>query len=126
MTTLVVLAKAPVPGRSKTRLCPPCTPEEAARVADAALRDTLDVAGRSAADRVALEPEVDEGRQKLHRFVARRPQRRAREQIAGLVVRALVSRMGNDHFRRVKGPDQVHEIGHHALALVRRAGAPRR
>ncbi len=54
MTTLVVLAKAPVPGRAKTRLCPPCTPEEAARVADAALRDTLDVAGRSAADRVAL------------------------------------------------------------------------
>jgi len=40
-TSLVVLAKAPVPGRVKTRLCPPCTPGEAARVAEAALVDTL-------------------------------------------------------------------------------------
>jgi rSAM/selenodomain-associated transferase 1 len=39
--TLVVLAKAPVPGRVKTRLCPPCTPLEAAHLATAALRDTL-------------------------------------------------------------------------------------
>lgn len=41
MTALVVIAKAPVPGRSKTRLCPPCTPEQAAELAEAALRDTL-------------------------------------------------------------------------------------
>ncbi len=40
---LVVLAKAPVAGRSKTRLCPPLTPDEAAQVARAALLDTLDV-----------------------------------------------------------------------------------
>jgi rSAM/selenodomain-associated transferase 1 len=39
--TLVVLAKAPVPGRVKTRLCPPCDPEQAARLAEAALVDTL-------------------------------------------------------------------------------------
>jgi rSAM/selenodomain-associated transferase 1 len=38
---LVVIAKAPAAGRSKTRLCPPCTPEEAAALAEAALRDTL-------------------------------------------------------------------------------------
>ncbi len=38
---LVVIAKAPAPGRSKTRLCPPCTPHEAASLAEAALRDTL-------------------------------------------------------------------------------------
>lgn len=38
---LVVIAKAPSPGRSKTRLCPPCTPQEAAALAEAALRDTL-------------------------------------------------------------------------------------
>ncbi len=38
---LVVIAKGPVPGRSKTRLCPPCTPEQAAALAEAALRDTL-------------------------------------------------------------------------------------
>ncbi len=40
--TWVVIAKAPVPGRVKTRLCPPCTPEQAADIAAAALRDTLD------------------------------------------------------------------------------------
>jgi rSAM/selenodomain-associated transferase 1 len=38
---LLVIAKAPVAGRVKTRLCPPCTPEEAARLARAALEDTL-------------------------------------------------------------------------------------
>jgi len=38
---LVVLAKEPVPGLVKTRLCPPCTPQEAARLARAALADTL-------------------------------------------------------------------------------------
>jgi rSAM/selenodomain-associated transferase 1 len=39
--TLLVIAKAPVPGRVKTRLSPPCTPEEAAELAGAALTDTL-------------------------------------------------------------------------------------
>jgi rSAM/selenodomain-associated transferase 1 len=38
---LVVIAKAPVPGRAKTRLCPPCDPVEAAALAAAALADTL-------------------------------------------------------------------------------------
>jgi len=38
---LLVIAKEPVPGRVKTRLCPPCTPEQAAAVARAALDDTL-------------------------------------------------------------------------------------
>jgi hypothetical protein len=38
---VLVLAKAPVPGQVKTRLCPPCTPEEAACLAEAALSDTL-------------------------------------------------------------------------------------
>ncbi|MGH3768349.1 MAG: TIGR04282 family arsenosugar biosynthesis glycosyltransferase [Pseudonocardiaceae bacterium] len=37
-----MLAKAPVPGEVKTRLCPPITPEQAARVAAAAFHDTLD------------------------------------------------------------------------------------
>ncbi len=37
---LVVMAKAPAAGWSKTRLCPPCTPREAAMLAEAALRDT--------------------------------------------------------------------------------------
>ena len=38
---LLVLAKEPVPGRVKTRLTPPFTPEQAARLAAAALADTL-------------------------------------------------------------------------------------
>ncbi|RLP85602.1 DUF2064 domain-containing protein [Micromonospora sp. CV4] len=42
MTVLLVVAKAPVPGAVKTRLCPPATAEQAARIAAAALRDTLD------------------------------------------------------------------------------------
>ena len=41
MSALIVIAKAPVAGRVKTRLCPPCTPAEAAALAEAALRDTL-------------------------------------------------------------------------------------
>ncbi|MFI1101794.1 DUF2064 domain-containing protein [Streptomyces melanogenes] len=39
---LLVIAKAPVPGRVKTRLTPPYSPEQAARIAEAALADTLD------------------------------------------------------------------------------------
>lgn len=39
---IIVLAKAPHPGFTKTRLCPPCTPEQAANLAAAALADTLD------------------------------------------------------------------------------------
>lgn len=39
---LLVLAKSPVPGQVKTRLCPPATPDEAADLAAAALLDTLD------------------------------------------------------------------------------------
>jgi rSAM/selenodomain-associated transferase 1 len=38
---LVVIAKAPRAGHSKTRLCPPCTPRQAAALARAALADTL-------------------------------------------------------------------------------------
>ncbi|MCF6745688.1 DUF2064 domain-containing protein [Blastococcus sp. KM273128] len=41
-TQLLVITKAPVPGRSKTRLSPPCTPEQAAAIAAAAVGDTLD------------------------------------------------------------------------------------
>lgn len=42
MTVLLVVAKAPVAGAVKTRLCPPATATQAARIAAAALRDTLD------------------------------------------------------------------------------------
>ncbi|GAA1593461.1 TIGR04282 family arsenosugar biosynthesis glycosyltransferase [Actinoplanes couchii] len=50
---LLLLAKAPVPGRVKTRLCPPCTPEQAALVAAAALTDTL-AAGTACAARTRV------------------------------------------------------------------------
>lgn len=52
--TLLVIAKEPVPGRVKTRLCPPCTPREAARLAEAALADTLDAVARTPARRRVL------------------------------------------------------------------------
>ena len=42
MTTLIVIAKAPVPGRVKTRLSPPFTSAGCAALAEAALADTLD------------------------------------------------------------------------------------
>ncbi|GAA3459887.1 DUF2064 domain-containing protein [Saccharothrix longispora] len=45
--SLLVVAKAPVPGLAKTRLCPPASPEEAADLAAAALLDTLDAVLRT-------------------------------------------------------------------------------
>jgi glycosyltransferase A (GT-A) superfamily protein (DUF2064 family) len=50
MKHLLVMAKSPVPGRVKTRLCPPCSPREAAAVAAAALADTLDAVLACGAD----------------------------------------------------------------------------
>jgi rSAM/selenodomain-associated transferase 1 len=59
-----VVAKAPSPGQSKTRLCPPLTPAAAARLARAFLLDVLDtvrasgltarIVCRDAAERTAL------------------------------------------------------------------------
>lgn len=51
---LLVMAKAPVAGLVKTRMCPPCTPKQAAAVAAAALLDTLDAAGQASAARRTL------------------------------------------------------------------------
>jgi uncharacterized protein len=42
-TTLLVIAKQPVPGRVKTRLVPPFSHEQAAALAEAALADTLSI-----------------------------------------------------------------------------------
>jgi glycosyltransferase A (GT-A) superfamily protein (DUF2064 family) len=51
------MCKAPEPGKAKTRLCPPCTPAEAATIAEAALADTLETVLACHADRkvVALD-----------------------------------------------------------------------
>jgi rSAM/selenodomain-associated transferase 1 len=52
---LVVMAKEPLPGRVKTRLCPPLRHEQAAALAEAALADTLTaVAWTPAARRVLV------------------------------------------------------------------------
>jgi uncharacterized protein len=56
---LIVLAKTPVPGRVKTRLCPPCTPQEAAAVAAAALADTVDTVTATPAARRTLVVDGD-------------------------------------------------------------------
>jgi hypothetical protein len=46
---LIVIAKSPVAGRSKTRLCPPYSLEEAAQIAEAALTDTLETVAETPA-----------------------------------------------------------------------------
>ncbi len=51
---LTVIAKEPRPGFAKTRLCPPCTPESAAAIAAASLRDTLAAVGATPASRRLL------------------------------------------------------------------------
>ena len=58
---VVVIAKEPLAGTVKTRLCPPLTASEAARVAAAALADTLEVVGSSSCRStvVAFEGESD-------------------------------------------------------------------
>ncbi|RLU87588.1 glycosyltransferase [Streptomyces griseocarneus] len=53
-TTLLVIAKEPLPGRVKTRLTPPCTPGQAARIAEASLADTLHAVLRMPARRRVL------------------------------------------------------------------------
>jgi len=58
---LVVIAKAPVAGRSKTRLCPPCTPEQAAALAQAALQDTFAAVLATPARRRVLVLEGERG-----------------------------------------------------------------
>ena len=59
---LVVLAKAPAPGRTKTRCTPPCTPEQAAELAAAALSDTLATVRATPARRRLLVLDGEPGR----------------------------------------------------------------
>jgi glycosyltransferase A (GT-A) superfamily protein (DUF2064 family) len=54
MTSLIVFAKAPRPGWSKTRLSPPLAPDDAAAVAEACLRDTLAAVSRTRGIRPVL------------------------------------------------------------------------
>jgi glycosyltransferase A (GT-A) superfamily protein (DUF2064 family) len=43
MLHATIIAKEPIAGKVKTRLCPPLMPEQAAQVAEAALRDSIEV-----------------------------------------------------------------------------------
>ncbi len=52
--THIVIAKRPVPGRVKTRLCPPLAPAEAAALAAAALTDTIAAVQSASAARKML------------------------------------------------------------------------
>jgi glycosyltransferase A (GT-A) superfamily protein (DUF2064 family) len=59
--TLLVIAKQPVPGRVKTRLVPPCTHQQAASLAEAALADTLQAVRQAPASRRVLVLDGDPG-----------------------------------------------------------------
>ena len=58
---LVVLAKAPVAGRVKTRLCPPLLAADAACLAEAALHDTLEAVASVPGTRALLVLDGDPG-----------------------------------------------------------------
>lgn len=62
MSAVAVIAKAPAPGRSKTRLCPPCSPQQAALMAAAALEDTLAAVARTRVERRLLVLDDPDGR----------------------------------------------------------------
>jgi rSAM/selenodomain-associated transferase 1 len=59
---LVVIAKAPVAGASKTRLCPPLNTGQAAALAEAALADTLQAVASTPAARRVLVLDGEPGR----------------------------------------------------------------
>lgn len=61
-TTLLVIAKEPRPGRVKTRLTPPFTPEAAAALAEASLADTLRTVAATPARRRVLVLDGTPGR----------------------------------------------------------------
>jgi len=58
---LAVIAKAPIAGRVKTRLCPPLTPSQAAALAGAALEDTLAAVAATPTHRRVLVLEGEAG-----------------------------------------------------------------
>ena len=59
---VVVIAKEPVPGRVKTRLTPPFTPQQAAALAEASLADTLAAVAKTTVARRVLALDGAPGR----------------------------------------------------------------
>ncbi len=74
-----IFTKRPAPGRVKTRLCPPLSHEQAAALAEAMLRDTVQRCARSTRFRTALvfAPAEEEGwfRSQFPELEDQRPQR---------------------------------------------------
>jgi len=68
MTTLVLIAKEPIPGRVKTRLHPPFSLDQAARLAAAAIDDTLRVLAELPAERRVLFYQGDMVPDRAHGF----------------------------------------------------------
>jgi glycosyltransferase A (GT-A) superfamily protein (DUF2064 family) len=58
---VMVMAKSPVPGKVKTRLCPPLTPQQAASVAEACLADTFEAVTSCSAERRIVALDGDPG-----------------------------------------------------------------
>lgn len=58
--SVLVVAKAPVPGRAKTRLVPPLTAEQAAALQEALLLDTVDACRAEAPDTALLHADPSE------------------------------------------------------------------
>ncbi|MCA9644469.1 MAG: TIGR04282 family arsenosugar biosynthesis glycosyltransferase [Polyangiaceae bacterium] len=56
---IIVFAKEPLPGRVKTRLCPPLDATEAAELAHAGLLDTLQLASRAAPTTLVWDGRVE-------------------------------------------------------------------
>ena len=59
---IAVIAKEPRPGRVKTRLCPPFTPDQAAALAATALTDTLHAVATTPASVVTTPAKSAESR----------------------------------------------------------------
>jgi uncharacterized protein len=77
---LLVFARRPAPGRVKTRLCPPCTPAQAAAVYDACLRDVIVAAAR---ERATVELRYDAEPGAADYFAAEYPLLRGAAQAGG-------------------------------------------
>ena len=82
---IVVFAKAPQPGRVKTRMTPPLTQQQAADLYAALLRDVLEATARFAAD-LSLVPVLAVHPRECGRVSHRRPARRGSGTAHGLGV----------------------------------------
>lgn len=111
---VAVLAKAPRPGHSKTRLCPPCTPDQAAALAGAALADTLAAVARTPAARRLL---VLDGAYRAPRGFATVQQRGAN--LAARLAHAFEDAGGPLLLIGMDTPQVRPELLSHGLALLR-------